>query len=336
MEIKELDRQISNGSIGRLYFFYGSEQFLMEHKLKSIKNRLVDGDFKELNHSLLDGKKITAADIARETAAVPVMADRRMVVVKNSGIFSNAKTADFAAVCKLIGELPDYLCLIFTEREFDKKKEKNLDTLKKHGEAVKFDPLSEVQLERWLEKLFEDNGKTILRCDISTMLSLCGQNMAVLFNETAKLLSYIGEHTKITAEDIASVVSKSTEARIFDVIDNIALGKSKNVFDELYALKSMGENPSTVLSLISSRLGELLTVKQLISDKMSRDKIAEYLEPKRPAFVVGKLEEQGRRLSEDYLIKMTLKGPEYTAAVRSGKLDKWAAVEMYALELLNH
>ncbi len=334
MEIKELDSRLSSGKIGNLYFFYGSEQFLMEHKIKSIKKRLISDDFAELNFTRLDGKKTSAADIAREVMAVPAMADKRMVVVRDSGIFGNAKAKDFKEVCELLADLPDYLCLIFTEAEFDKKKEKNLDIFKKCGAIVKFDPLPPTQLERWLEKLFEEKGKSVLQRELSSMITLCGQSMAALFNEYNKLLSFVGERTKITAEDIAAVVSKSTETRIFEVIDNIAAGKSKGVFDELNAMRQSGENPATIMSLITSRLSELLMVKQLLCDKLSQDKIAEYFEPRKPAFVVSKLADQSKRFSEEYLIEMTLKGPEYTAAVRSGLLDKWIAVEMYASTLL--
>ena len=334
MEPKDLDKQLSSGKLRNLYFFYGAEQFLMEHKIKSIKKLLVAGDFEELNFARLNNKKISAADINREVMAVPVMAEKRVVVVQNSGIFGNSKAKDFTALNEILTDIPDYLCLIFTEQEFDKKKEKNLDTLKKYGEVVKFDPLSPTQLERWLEKLFEEKGKNILSRELSSIISLAGQSMAVLYSEYCKLVSFVGERTKITAEDVAAVVSKSTDTRIFDVIDNIALGRSRGVFTELNALKAAGENPSTVLSLISTRLGELLMVKQLLCDKLSRDKIGEYFEPRRPSFVISKLEEQSRRFSEEYLKEMTLLGPEYTAAVRSGQLDKWAAVEMYAAKLL--
>ena len=81
-------------------------------------------------------------------------------------------------------------------------------------------------------------------------------------------------------------------------------------------------------------MGELLMIKQLTDDRLSVERIAEYFEPRKHPFVVKKLAEQSRRFSVSYLKKMTLKGAEYTFSVRSGLLDKWIAVEMYAAELL--
>jgi len=334
MEPKDLDRQISSGKIGNLYFFYGEEQFLLENKIKSIKKRLIDKDFEEFNYAKLDGKKITFSEIENQLLSVPVMSDKRMLVVSNCGIFGNAKAKDFSALCESLADLPDYLTVIFTEQEFDKKKEKNLDIFKKHGEIVKFDPLSPKQLELWLEKLFEEKGKTALASDLSKMVALCGQSMSAAYTEFCKVLNFVGDRKKITSEDISAVVSKTTDARVFDIIDNIAEGKTKTVFDELGALRFAGESASTVLSLISTRMGELLMVKQLTEDKLSGDSIAEYFEPRKHPFVVKKLTEQARRFSSAYLKKMALKGCEYTFAVRSGTMDKWIAVEMFVAELL--
>ncbi len=334
MEIKDLDKQIQSGTVGNLYFFYGEEQFLLENKLKSIKKALLSPDFADLNFVQLQDKKLSAAQLSEELMSVPVMSDKKLIVVKNSGFFSNAKLTQYKTVCELISDIPEYLCVIFCEKEFDKKKEKNLEPFKKYGEIVRFDPLSPVQLERWLDKLFSDKGKSILPRDIGAMIKLSGQSMATLFNEQEKLLNFVGERTKITAEDVAAVVSKSADARIFDVIDHIASGKRQGVFDELWALRASGENPSTVLSLLSSRMGELLMVKQLLYDKLSVDKIASYFDPKRPAFAVSKLADRAKQFDEKYLADMTVLGAEYTAAVRSGRLDKWIAVEMYAAKLL--
>ena len=83
MEIKDLDRQIQTKTVGTLYFFYGEEQFLMENKIRAIKKALLEPDFEDLNFVCLDDKKLSVSALRDELMAVPVMADRRIVVVKN-------------------------------------------------------------------------------------------------------------------------------------------------------------------------------------------------------------------------------------------------------------
>lgn len=334
MDIKELDRQISSNRLDRCYFFCGEEQFLMDSKIRAIKKKLISPDFEELNFIRIEGKRIPADEIIEACQNYPVMSDKKMIVVRECGIFNNAKLNDFSKLVSELEDLPDFLCIIFTEREFDKKKEKNLDVFKKNGQIVRFDPLPPNQIELWLEKMFENAGKRIISRDLTYMVRLCGTSMSAAYNEYNKLINYLGDRVKITKEDIDAVVAKTVEARVFDMLDNVAENRGTKVMEELYALKICGENPSAVLTLLNSRFAELLMVKQLSAEGLSSAKLAEYFEPKRPPFVVSKLIGQCKKFGEPYLIRMTEKGLRYAYEVRCGLLDKWAAVEMYVAELV--
>lgn len=306
----------------------------MENKISSMKKRLIASGAEEFDYIKLEGKKVSAEEILRTLQSVPVMSDRVMVVVKNSGIFDNASAKGFSRLAEELKALPEYMCVVFTEKEFNRKKEKNLEVFKPGGGIVRFNYLTPKQLELWLEKLFENDGKRILARELTEIVSRCGHSMANVYNEYCKLIGFVGEREQITAEDVERVVSKSVDARIFDVIDNIAESRTARVFEEMKALSAAGENPSVIMSLLTGRMAELLMVKQLSAERLDAKKMYEYFEPKRPPFVVNKLLEQSRRFGEDYLKRMTLKGLEYTSEVREGRLDKWAAVEMYIAELI--
>lgn len=333
MEIRELDKQISTGNIAKLYFFFGPEQFLLEKKIASIKNKVIPSELEEFNYIKFDSKKVSAEDIILALRSVPVMSEKIMVVVKNSGIFENSKQKDFTRICDELSLLPDYICVIFTEDDFSKKKEKNLEVFK--GNVVKFDFLPQTQFELWLEKMFDEQGKSILMRDIKEISERCGFSMANAYNEFNKLIAYVGERTQITHEDVDRVVTKTIDAKIFDIIDNIALKKTSQTLADIRALEASGENASMVMTLISTRISELLMVKHLLSERLGSKEIAEYFEPKRPPFVVDKLISQSKKFEEEYLKRMTLKGLKYTADVRSGLLDKWVAAEMYVAEMIN-
>ncbi len=333
MEIRELDKQISTGNIAKLYFFFGPEQFLLEKKITSIKKKIIPTELEEFNYIKFDSKKVSAEDIIHALRSVPVMSEKIMVVVKNSGIFENSKQKDYSRICDELSLLPDYLCVIFAEDEFSKKKEKNLEIFK--GNVVKFDFLPQAQFELWLEKMFDEQGKSILMRDIKKISERCGFSMANAYNEYNKIIAYVGERKQITDEDVDRVVTKTIDAKIFDIIDNIALKRTSQTLSEIRALESSGENASMVMTLISTRISELLMVKHLVSERVASSGIAEYFEPRRPPFVIDKLINQSKKFEEEYLRRMTLKGIKYTADVRSGLLDKWVAVEMYVAELIN-
>ena len=334
MDIRELDKQIMSNNIKNMYFFYGPEQFLLENKIASIKKKIVSPDLEEFNYIKIDSSKVSADEIIEALQSVPVMSDRKLVVVKNSRIFENSKSKDFSRICEELSELPDYLCVIFVEKELNKNKEKNLSGFK--GNVIKFDLLQQSQFELWLEKMFDEQGKNILMRDIKEISQRCGLSMASAYNEINKLIAFVGERNQITSDDVDRVVSRTIEARIFEIIDGISLKRTTKTLEEIRMLEVSGENASMVMTLISTRISELLMVKHLLSERFSASEIEGYFEPKRPSFVVKKLIDQSKKFEEGYLRKMALKGLEYTSDVRSGLLDKWIAVEMYVAEMINN
>ena len=118
------------------------------------------------------------------------------------------------------------------------------------------------------------------------------------------------------------------------MLDNITENRGTKVMEELKALIVSGENPSGVLTMLTTRFSELLMVKQLTSDGVDSRNIADYFEPRRPSFVVNKLIAQSKQFGEPYLKRIMMKGHDYAYEVRTGKLDKWLAVEMYVAELI--
>ena len=116
MDIKDLDKQIKTGTLGNLYFFYGEEQFLLENKIKSMKNALLDADFADMNYVQFEEKKLNLSQLTDELMSVPVMSDKKMIVVKNSGLFGNSKLTQYKTVCEILADIPQYMCVVFCEK----------------------------------------------------------------------------------------------------------------------------------------------------------------------------------------------------------------------------
>ena len=115
MTIEELNRAIKSYTIPRVFFFFGEETYLLENKIKSIKDKIVPKDLVSFNFSYLNSDKITPDEIIEAAEIFPQVSDRRLVVVKNSGLFSNLTTGNFKSIKEYILNLPEYVCLIFWE-----------------------------------------------------------------------------------------------------------------------------------------------------------------------------------------------------------------------------
>ncbi len=132
-----------------------------------------------------------------------------MVVLRDTGVFSDMRREQFGRIKSLIERMPAYTCLVICEREFDKKKLKNIDFINKYGGVVEFSYLTPKQIEVWLEKSFESLGKRVLTKDAAYMARLCGSSLGANYAELQKLVTYVGERERITREDIEKCFSKS-------------------------------------------------------------------------------------------------------------------------------
>ena len=132
---KQLWSSIKNKDIGCLYLFYGPEEYLKRNYTEQIDKALVSEEFALMNRVVLEGK-ITPSAIIDNCETLPLFSDRRVVIVKNSGLFKGAKktrgkdgsTSEIGSAKRKGDELADFLnavpthvCLIFLETEIDKR-----------------------------------------------------------------------------------------------------------------------------------------------------------------------------------------------------------------------
>ena len=333
MNLDELNKIIRSGKLSGAYFFYGEEQFLLSKKVDAIIKKLIPDGMEVFNLFKFEDKKVTAAEILAAVDQFPQMSDRKVIIVKNTGLLNNAVLTDFKLIKEAVLHLADDTCLIFIEQDFDKKKIKNLSFIEECGGILNFEYMPINKLSVWIEELFKREDKTILDRDISYILRLCGQSMAKISKECEKLVNYVGERTKITREDIDLVVDKTVEYRTYDMLDNMIAGNGAKAHAQLKYLRDTREEPHYILGLMMSRLSELLMCKLLKEDGLSSAEISEYFDFKRPAFVVNKTIEDARRFGERYLKRMIDKGLFYDSECKQGRMTPWVAVEMYLAEL---
>lgn len=70
-----------------------------------------------MNYSYFEGKKTSVAEVTDLAETMPFLAEKRLIVLENTGFFKTAspELADY------LKEMPETTCMIFVEREVDKR-----------------------------------------------------------------------------------------------------------------------------------------------------------------------------------------------------------------------
>ena len=147
---------------------YGDEAYLkQQYKHNLVKALNPDGD--TMNFSRFEGKGIEVRELIDLCETMPFFADRRVVLIEDSGFFKN-KCDELAEYMK---ELPDYAVLVFAESEVDKRS-KMYKAVKNCGRVVEFGKQDEKTLMRWAAGLLGKEGRKITQRDMELLLTKTG------------------------------------------------------------------------------------------------------------------------------------------------------------------
>lgn len=338
MKYEELNKKIKSYNIPRVFFFYGDEKYMLENRVKAIKKRLVQDELEAFNFNKFEGKNVTVSEVIEAAEQFPQAAERKLLLVRNSGFFANAASRDFKAIKQFVSDLPEYLCIVFCQDDFDKKREKNLSFIEESGGGVvNFEYLPVNKLEAWAESRFNKAGKRINAADLSYMIRLTGRSMSIIAASCDKIILYLGDDRhRINRSDIDAVVTVSPEVKVYDIFSKDIVGRrGEHAKIQLAALKRDNQSAVMVMSIIMDQLYELLMCKLLKQDGLTAREMLKYYDKNAPIFAVNNAIENGKRYSEKYLKRMLDRGLKYSMDMKTGKIEQWTAVELFVSELIN-
>ena len=222
---QKLKTDLKEGNpLGNAYLFYGEESYLREYYLGEIRKRLIPAGFEEFNYHALEGKDLTAQSLTEMAEAMPMMAERTLIVVTDWDIYklSEDQRERFIA---LLEDLPEYCCIVFVYDTMAYKQNKTVKKLCKamdaHVTPIEFKAQDTSDLTAWIARRFRALGKQIDRQTAEYLIFLCGGLMTGLSQEIAKIGAY-AKGEVITQRDIDAVADPVLSAEIFKMTDAVS------------------------------------------------------------------------------------------------------------------
>ena len=198
--MKTIDEDIRSGNLKQIYLLYGTEDYLKRQYRDKLKNALtaagedsgmggmLSGGDGDMNFNRFEGKDINPKQVIDLAETLPFFAERRVILIENSGFFKNA-----------CDELAEYLAqpaastyFVFVEEEVDKRS-KMYKAVKNAGKIVEFATQTEELITRWVLARLKKEGKNITGSVMQLFLSKTGSDMGNIDRELEKLICKIYE-----------------------------------------------------------------------------------------------------------------------------------------------
>ncbi len=330
---KQLNTELKEGQFRQCYLLCGSQAYLRgQNRDKLEKYLLGDGD--RMNVSAYKGADLKIEQIIDQADTLPFFADRRVIILENTGFLGKSKPDISAMSDRLaayLSKAPDTTFWIFNEESVDKRK-KLYKAIKDRGLILPCENLDDRTLRSWTAGLFKTRGVQINARNLDYFLSRTGTDMFNILTEAEKLAAYTSQQGVVEARDIEAVCSIHLEDRIFDMIDAVTAGNVDTALAMYMELIGLQTAPQPILALIERQLRILLQVRELSAGRMDYSEIAKRT-GQNAYFVKSKYLPAALRFREKALEDGLRSCVQADQDYKSGLISDRLAVEMVLVKL---
>ena len=318
--MKNIQEDIRSGKFKQAYLLYGEEAYLKQQYKRNLVKAL-NPEEDTMNFARYEGKGIDVRELISLCDTMPFFAERRIVLLEDTGFFKN-KCEELADYMK---NLPDYLYLVFCESEVDKRS-RMYKAVKACGSIGEFKQQDEKTLMRWAAGILGKNGRKITQRDVELLLSMTGTDMGNIRMELEKLITYTMGKDVVTAEDIEEICTTRTENKIFDMVRAVTEKNQRKALDLYNDLLTLREPPMRILFLLSKQFRQMCLAKKMSVEGASQNEIATRLGV--PSFAVRNLLACARAYKIEELEKAEEDFVDAEEAVKTGRLQDVLSVEL--------
>lgn len=346
-----LQSKLKEGNLTGLYVFTGEETFNKEFYLSRFKSVFEAEPMAELNVITLDLQEIPTETAFGAIESYPVMSDKKLVIIKNSGIFAGApkkedsseedsaeesdgkgEKKDLSGDKKMWADIfenpPEYAAIIFDESKTDKRNALYKKFVK-NGLFVEFNYLQPAELSNWIVGFLGKRNHKINKDALAEFMLRGGLSMANLAAEAEKLCDYCGDREIIEKSDVEQTMVRSLQDKVFDMMDGLLDGNRDAAFRFFADLKALREEPLKILALISSNTAGILKVDACLRANVADIKSETGLHP----FVIQKNTARLRRYPVSRFRKIMNLCLEADRDMIVKGYDKWTVLETLAMEI---
>jgi DNA polymerase-3 subunit delta len=256
LTMDDLEAALAAGEYSSLYLFHGEEDFFVEEAVDRVVNAALKGQDRSFNLDVLSAGEVDPREIVARASAFPMLADRRVVVVRGAEKFADK---EIELMLRYVEHPSPTTCFIVAASKLDMRRKLFL-ALRKKGMAIEFRALRDDRLPGWIEQRVRRRKGTIAPEAAKLLATYVGSSLRDLENEIEKLFLYMGGRTAITADDVATVVGITREFTVFEL--QKAIGE-KNIRRAAMILERMLDAGEQVPRLISFLTGYFATLWRL-------------------------------------------------------------------------
>ena len=327
MTPEALRAELSAGQIRCAYLLAGDEPLLRDDALAALREAVLAGGPADFNFDRIDGDGASPARLLDSVRSLPVLAQRRLVVLREPESRRGGSPALTDAIAELVAELrasqpaPTGTVLVVTATGVDRRARWARAFQEPAASVDCAPPRATRAVLDFLRDEARRQGLRLERGVAELLAERVGPRLLVLRNELAKAALTAGEGGQVTRAQVAAATGDVAEEPIWDLTDAIGEGRIADALAVLSKLLRAGAPPVVVLGSLATHFRKLTRLRE-------GGRVTGH------PFAIRKLEKQASRYAPDRLVGCLRSIHETDAALKGqGALPPVLALERLVLNL---
>lgn len=232
LTIPAFKKALASGSGTPVFAAIGGEPFLMD-KVANIVSESVDDMTRDFNFDSFHGDELDAGKLAGALSALPMMAERRIIIVKHFNAITPTLKKYIAGYVKK--PVPSTLLVLLFDGD---GKVKWITDLLKHVQGVDCQAPKGRALEKWVNDFVSGLGVTISNEAMDLVTEGRAVRLIDVAGELEKAALLVGDGNEISIEILQMVWGIEADINIWDFYDTAAAGNRKNALEVMQKIRS--------------------------------------------------------------------------------------------------
>lgn len=204
-------RSVTKGELAPVYYLYGPQDILKDEAVQAIVDRALDPGLRDFNLDHCTAAQLDAESIFALCTTLPMMADRRVVVIREIEGWKR-KPKVRAAFLAYLARPARETVVILVQGSADEEPDKDLT---RGAFAVACEPLPVERARRWLLRRARALGVTLEEEAADHLIAVTGGDLGAVAMELQKLGS-LPDGTTVSVEQVGELVGIRRGETIYD------------------------------------------------------------------------------------------------------------------------
>jgi DNA polymerase-3 subunit delta len=302
---RDLDRDIKDGKLYPVYFFYGENDFLIREYEERLSAVVLagGGPFGDLLSEIFYAGDDSMGDVTNAAVTIPMGGSKKVVILRGAEKLKEKEAQSLVAYAK---DPSAKTLLIVTARGIGKGKGasgiaappvERLSDLMKVSAVVVFGRAREADIREWIVRRLGKEGKEIDHEALDVIVDFIGQDLSAVAMEVEKIIVFLGDARRATLSDVEEILPYLRVHTVFELTDALSRGDPGGSVEMLREVMGEGAEPTQILSTIRWHFMRLWSLKKMIDDRVDETRMSREL--KIPAFRLAEYTAQARRIPHE-------------------------------------